>query len=183
MFSRVERFLPADVVARLSGQFNFIHVGDQVSDDMGELVSVLSACDHAISVDNSTAHLAGALGLPISLMLTDGAAGGEWRWHCVGRDRSPWYPSARIFRRTEHGDWSTVVGQVSAGFCRNAEGGGVKGRSYCGGLTKDEPRHSPGFGDGLNYWTKNHNAIATRTTSTIPIHSACCVALPAASLF
>jgi hypothetical protein len=115
-FVSVERFLPADVVARLSGQFNFIHVGDQVSDDMGELASVLSACDHAISVDNSTAHLAGALGLPISLMLTDGAAGGEWRWHCVGRDRSPWYPSARIFRRTEHGDWSTVVGQVSAGF-------------------------------------------------------------------
>src|ERR1700704_4747264 len=72
-FVSVDRFLPADVVARLSGQFNFIHVGDYVSDDMGELVSVLSACDHAISVDNSTAHLAGALGLPMSLMLTDGA--------------------------------------------------------------------------------------------------------------
>jgi hypothetical protein len=69
-FVSVERFLPADVVARLSGPFNFIYVGDHVSDDMGELASVLSVCDHAISVDNSTAHLAGGLGPPISLMLT-----------------------------------------------------------------------------------------------------------------
>jgi hypothetical protein len=103
-FVSVERSLPGDVVARLSDQSNFIHVGDQGSDDMGELASVLSVCDHTISIDNSTAHLAGALGRPMSLMLTDGAAGGEWRWHCVGRDHSPWYPSARIFRRTEHGD-------------------------------------------------------------------------------
>jgi hypothetical protein len=60
------------------------------------------------------AYLAGALGRPISLMLTDGATGGEWRWHCVGRDHAPWYPSARIFRRTEHGDWSDVADDVCA---------------------------------------------------------------------
>jgi hypothetical protein len=47
---------------------------------MGELASVLSVCDHTISIDNSTAHLAATLGLPMSLMLTDGAAGGE----CAG---------------------------------------------------------------------------------------------------
>jgi hypothetical protein len=116
-FVSVERFLPADAAARLSALSNVIHVGDQVSDDMGELASVLSICDHTIIVDNTTAHVAGALGRPMSLMLTDGAAGGEWRWHCVGRDHSPWYPSARIFRRTEHGDWSDVVEQVcAAGF-------------------------------------------------------------------
>ena len=68
LFVSVERFLPNDDVARLSSQFNFIHVGDQVSDDMGELASVLSVCDHTISIDNSTAHLAGVLGRPMSLI-------------------------------------------------------------------------------------------------------------------
>jgi hypothetical protein len=106
----VERFLPADAVVRLSSQSNFIHVGDQISDDMGELASVLSVCDHTISIDNTTAHIAGALGRPMSLMLTDGAAGGEWRWHCVGRDHSPWYPSARLRE-----DWSDVVDRVCTG--------------------------------------------------------------------
>jgi hypothetical protein len=94
----------------LSSQSNFIHVVDQVSDDMGELASVLSVCDHTISIDNSAAHLAGALGRPMSLLLTDGAAGGEWRWHCVGRDYAPWYPSARQFRRPADG--SDVVNRI-----------------------------------------------------------------------
>jgi hypothetical protein len=125
-FVSVERFLTPDVVARLSSQSNFIHVGDQVSDDMGELASVLSVCDHTISIDTSAAHLTGALGRPMSLMLTDGAAGGEWRWHCVGRDHTPWYPSARLFRRPADGDWSDVVNRVCtaglAGTLRAAAG-------------------------------------------------------------
>jgi hypothetical protein len=51
----------------------------------------------------------------MSLMLTDGAAGDEWRWHCVVRDHAPWYLSARLFRRTEHGDGSDAADQVCAG--------------------------------------------------------------------
>jgi hypothetical protein len=59
----------------------------------------------------------------MSLMLTDGAAGGEWRWHCVGRDHSPWYPSARLFRRTANGDWSDVFWIGLHRAYRIAEGG------------------------------------------------------------
>jgi hypothetical protein len=60
-FVSIERFLSKDDVERLSSQFNFIHVGDQVGDDMAELASVLSICDLTITVDNTSAHVAGAL--------------------------------------------------------------------------------------------------------------------------
>jgi ADP-heptose:LPS heptosyltransferase len=68
----------------------------------------LSALDLLISVDTCSAHLAGALGVPVWLLLRKDA---DWRWM---RDRadSPWYPGMRIFRQPQPDDWASVLSEV-----------------------------------------------------------------------
>jgi len=61
--------------------------------------------DQVISIDNSTAHLAGALGIPVWLLLPFAA---DWRW-LEKRADSLWYPTLRIFRQPKLGDWEAVV--------------------------------------------------------------------------
>ena len=64
--------------------------------------------DLVISVDTSVAHLAGALGKPVWILLP---AIAEWRW-MQDREDSPWYARARLFRQTRQGDWDGVVSRV-----------------------------------------------------------------------
>jgi ADP-heptose:LPS heptosyltransferase len=61
-----------------------------------------------ISVDTSTAHLAGALGIPVFLLV---AFIPDWRWRYVG-GRTTWYASMRLFRQAKRGDWQGVVEAV-----------------------------------------------------------------------
>ncbi len=79
-----------------------------IDDALGSFVdtaAVMELMDLVISVDTSVAHLAGALGRPLWLLLPQVA---DWRW-LTGRDDSPWYPSARLFRQTAVGDWDGLV--------------------------------------------------------------------------
>lgn len=62
-----------------------------------------------MTIDNATAHLAGALGHPVWLLLSHAP---DWRW-LIGRDDSPWYPSARLFRQPAAGDWRTPLDAVA----------------------------------------------------------------------
>jgi hypothetical protein len=64
--------------------------------------------DLVITVDTSVAHLAGAMGKPVWILLPTGA---DYRW-LLERDDSPWYPTARLFRQTARGDWAGVVSRV-----------------------------------------------------------------------
>jgi hypothetical protein len=59
-------------------------------------------------VDTSVAHLAGALGLPVWVLLPHMP---DWRW-LLDRSDSPWYPSARLYRQQRAGDWSAPLAQV-----------------------------------------------------------------------
>lgn len=73
--------------------------------DILEMGCRMRALDLIISVDTMTAHLAGALGLPVWTALP---ADCNWRW-MRGRRDSPWYPTMRLFRQRAPGDWASVV--------------------------------------------------------------------------
>jgi hypothetical protein len=65
--------------------------------------------DVILAVDTAVAHLAGALGRPVWVMLSQFAL--DWRW-LLDRDDSPWYTTARLFRQPEMGDWATVTEKI-----------------------------------------------------------------------
>jgi len=71
----------------------------------------VAGLDLVISVDTSIAHLAGAMGKPVWILLP--AAETDWRW-LRGRSDSPWYGSARLYRQVTPGDWGPVMRQVTA---------------------------------------------------------------------
>ena len=91
--------LPADCV---------VHDVTGESEDLLQAAELITQFDLILTVDTMTAHLAGALGKPVWLMLNFAA---DWRW-MVGRSDSPWYPSMRIFRQPQPGRWDCVVDQV-----------------------------------------------------------------------
>jgi hypothetical protein len=64
------------------------------------------------------AHLAGALGVPVWVLVNHVP---DWRW-LIGRDDSPWYPSARIFRQDARRDWDEVIARVQAALADFASG-------------------------------------------------------------
>jgi hypothetical protein len=70
----------------------------------------MEALDLVISVCTSSAHLAGALGRPLWLML---AHVPDWRWGTSGTAIA-WYPTARLFRQRTDGDWAGVVRDVGS---------------------------------------------------------------------
>lgn len=78
--------------------------------DFEDTAAILSEVDLLISIDSSPVHLAGALGVPVWVMLP---LLPDWRW-LLGREDSPWYPSARLFRQTEWGRWDQVIARVAA---------------------------------------------------------------------
>jgi len=76
--------------------------------DFSDTAKVISELDLVISVDTALAHLTGAMGLPVWILLPYIA---DWRW-LEDRSDSPWYPSARLFRQLAPRDWESVVRQV-----------------------------------------------------------------------
>src|SRR5262249_52712126 len=72
--------------------------------------AIISHLDLVISSDTSIAHLAGALGKPVWVLLSFNP---DWRW-LLGREDSPWYPTARLFRQSVRDDWNGVVARVGA---------------------------------------------------------------------
>ncbi len=72
----------------------------------------VAAMDLVISTSSATAHMAGALGVPVWTLLPVGM-GSLWHWF-LDRDDSPWYPSMRLFRQSTRGDWGAVLDSVSA---------------------------------------------------------------------
>lgn len=81
--------------------------------DWADTAALACALDLVISVDTAVVHLAGALGLPCFLPQR---LEGEWRWGVQG-ESSHWYPSVRMFRQQERGQWATVVAEMVAA-CR-----------------------------------------------------------------
>ncbi len=77
--------------------------------DMGDTAAAIAQLDLVITVDTSIAHLAGALGKPVWVLLTFLP---DWRW-MLHRDDTPWYPTMRLFRQTQDGNWEGVLERVA----------------------------------------------------------------------
>jgi hypothetical protein len=89
-----------------------------VTKNLYEEARLMRALDLVISVDTMSAHLAGALGVPVWTLLP---AGADWRW-MENRADSPWYPTMRLFRQVQQGVWEPVITHVVAALERLSAG-------------------------------------------------------------
>jgi tetratricopeptide (TPR) repeat protein len=85
-----------------------IEVGNELR-DFADTAAVVAQLDLVVSIDTAVAHLAGAMGKPVYILLPDPPS---WRW-LLDREDSPWYPTARLFRQRTPGDWNDVVSRVA----------------------------------------------------------------------
>ncbi len=86
-----------------------LNLGAEISDFL-DTMAIIEALDLVVCVDTAVAHLAGAMGKPVWILLPYAP---DWRW-LLGRSDSPWYPTARLFRQSSPGDWTGVVRRVAA---------------------------------------------------------------------
>jgi tetratricopeptide (TPR) repeat protein len=91
----------------LRANSQIVQFGDAV-DSFADTAAIISSLDLVISCDTSVAHLAGALGKPVWILLQFVP---DWRW-LLDRDDSPWYPTARLFRQSERNGWDPVLSSV-----------------------------------------------------------------------
>ncbi len=94
--------------AELERHPEIAHYGDELF-DFAETAALAANLDGVVSVDTAVAHLAAALGKPVWLLLPFSP---DWRW-LLGRDDSPWYPTARLFRQDTPGDWDGVIARLA----------------------------------------------------------------------
>lgn len=97
-----------DLLGALEGldHLDFVSLQEPTG-DFAEAAAVIAGLDLVVAVDAPLAHLAGALGKPVWILLQ---AGADWRWF-QGED-SPWYGSARLIRQAEAGDWGPVLARL-----------------------------------------------------------------------
>ena len=76
--------------------------------DFADTAALIENLDVVVSVDTATAHLAGALGRPVIILLPFSP---DWRWF-LGREDSPWYPTARLLRQPAPGQWTPVINRL-----------------------------------------------------------------------
>ena len=79
-------------------------------EDFADTAALMSRLDLVITIDTSVAHLAGAMGVPVWVLV---AHAPDWRYH-LEREDNPWYPSMRLFRQQTDGDWSGPIGRAAA---------------------------------------------------------------------
>jgi tetratricopeptide (TPR) repeat protein len=78
--------------------------------DFADTAAAIAQLDLVIAVDTAVVHLAGAMAKPVWVLLPHAV---DFRW-MYGRDDSPWYPTARLFRQAAPGDWAAVIARVGA---------------------------------------------------------------------
>ncbi len=99
-------------LAEFGGRFSVVDFGDELDGEHGpfmDTAAIMKNLDLVITTDTVTAHLAGALGVPVWVVLP---LAGEWRW-LTDREDSPWYPSMRLFRQQRLDDWSGAMARVA----------------------------------------------------------------------
>jgi tetratricopeptide (TPR) repeat protein len=97
-------------------EFNKLHPGLLINvneldimKDIDGLASLIKNCNLVVTIDNSTAHLSGALGVPTYVLLPYSA---EWRWGNES-EKSMWYQSIRLFRQKQNKEWNYVLEEIA----------------------------------------------------------------------
>ncbi len=85
-----------------------VNLGPELS-DFSDTAAVIEQLDVLVTIDTSVAHLAGAMGKPVYLLLPDRP---DWRW-MLDRADSPWYPTMRLFRQETPGDWGPPLTRIA----------------------------------------------------------------------
>lgn len=112
-WSNAARSLPRELAEELLALPGVIslHPEDTGAKDFQDTAEIVKGLELVVSVCTSTAHLAGAMGKPLFVLLM--AEDCDWRWMAERTD-SPWYPTATLFRQPRPGDWRSVVDAVKA---------------------------------------------------------------------
>ncbi len=103
----------AEDASGLAAETCVTHVGGDLQ-NFTDTAAVIALSDLVISADTAVAHLAGAMGRPLWVLIPFAP---DWRW-TLGGEASPWYPTARLFRQTVLGDWDGVIARVAAELAR-----------------------------------------------------------------
>ncbi len=103
-FISLQKDVRADDAAVLDERSDILRLGEQLG-DFSDTAALVSQLDLVISVDTSVAHLAGALGKPVWVLLSHIP---EWGW-LLDRSDSPWYPTASLFRQDQTRTWDAVI--------------------------------------------------------------------------
>jgi tetratricopeptide (TPR) repeat protein len=97
----------AEQIKQLNPPARLIDLQDELQ-DFADTAAIIAHLNLVITIDTSVAHLAGAMGKPVWILLHNAS---DWRWF-LNRDDSPWYPTAWLFRQATHGNWQEVIIRV-----------------------------------------------------------------------
>jgi hypothetical protein len=115
LFVSLQREVREQDAQLLHGQANVLSLGTEFC-DFADTAAAIAGMDAVISVDTAVAHLAGAMGKPLFLLLPFAA---DFRWLRERAD-SPWYPTARLYRQPRFGDWDSVIATLRLDLARMA---------------------------------------------------------------
>jgi tetratricopeptide (TPR) repeat protein len=104
----IQRDLRDTDMAGLDRYSRLHHLGNELV-DMADTAAIVALADLTIAVDTSVAHLAGAMGRAVWVMLPYSP---DWRW-TLSSEHSPWYPQVQLFRQPAPGDWKTVIARLT----------------------------------------------------------------------
>jgi len=108
-FISIQRDVREEDAAALVAATRVTHVGAELA-DFSDTAAVIALADLVVTVDTAVAHLTGAIGRPVWVLLPFAP---DWRWTLTG-ETTPWYPTARLFRQTALGDWDGVIARIGA---------------------------------------------------------------------
>lgn len=139
-FHSLQKGPGAEQAARPPAGMRLIDAAD-AQESFADTAALVDQLDLVISIDSAVAHLAGAMGKPVWVLLHDVP---DWRW-MRERPDSPWYPGMRLFRQTAGGDWRAVAATVAAELRAAARSRTVPERYY------DAARNTPDLRIGRRY--------------------------------
>jgi ADP-heptose:LPS heptosyltransferase len=104
----LQKGTPAEELSALPSDVTVLD-GSSRDRDLAETAALMDSLDLVITTDTCIAHMAGAMGKPVWILLPHLS---DWRW-MQQRETTPWYPSARLYRQSAAGDWAGVLDRVT----------------------------------------------------------------------